>query len=1075
MERTNDPRLPRRFPGILAADSPALATPDDARTPRPTEDAVEDLGDAVTLDGAPLDGVDVDRLRDAVHVRVFGQAPASQAATPRSSRSLRRGAEIGRYVVLEWIGQGGMGVVYAAYDPELDRKVALKLVSPGTRAAGRDAEARARMVREAQALAKLNHPNVVTVFDAGSHDDGVFLAMEFVDGGTLRRWIERGPRRWQDVLAVMLHAGHGLAAAHAAGLLHRDFKPENVMIGGQADATQPTVVRVMDFGLARHAEAPPDPTSATIPPGARHAELRDEMTRTGQLLGTPGYMAAELFAGEAVDPRTDQFAFCVATWEAVYGRRPFRGDTVFELAAEVYRGVPEPPPGGSGVPTWLERALVRGLARNPDDRWPSMAALLAALERGQGRARRRRWAMGAIGAVVASAAVLAAVEVEEQRHVAACRSAGESIAEVWNDDARAAIATHFAASELAIARTMAEKVTPWLDAYATAWAEAQTETCLDSDVREVWSPDLRAASQWCLDERRTELAALVAMLEHAEAPLMLASVSAAAALPPIGPCRDDAALEGSPAPPAALRAALSEIFTEFAFVRARGTDGADALESMTALLHRAEAIGSTTSVARVRLATSSPLERAGRLPDAELAASEAFYAAAAEGAWDIADQAAVRRAAVTGGKRQRVDEGLAWIRLAEVAAAHVRGPGEVREARRLTTLAGIYEHAARPVEAKAAMERALRLYESAMGAEHPLVAQLLCRIGVTHRTRADYEAMRQMCGRGLAIAERVLGAEHPETAHIAMDLAVAEFETGDYASAQARYDAVVRVLTAAEGATSDGVATARMNLGIIAKGRGDYVSAQQTYERTVAARVASLGAAHPRVAVARRYLGELLVLRGELDAGRAELERALEGMRAARGEGHPELAMYLQALAWAHELGGDAAAARALHTQTLSLLADGADTLGAARAHVNHGDGLRLLGDPAAAREPYERALALREREVGPDHPLVAEALTKLGELDLEAGAPADAVTRARRAVAIFTVRLGRREDEFDARFLLARALVALGDDRTMARELALDARAGYRAAPGNRPERLGEIDRWLTAHFGPDAASLTP
>lgn len=1076
MERTGDPRLPRRFPGILPGESPDLATPDDARTPRPAHAAVDEIGDAATLDGAPLDGVDVDRLRDAVHLRVFGQAPASPTATPRSTGSLRRGDAVGRYVVLEWIGQGGMGVVYAAYDPELDRKVALKLVSPGTRASGRDAEARARMVREAQALAKLNHPNVVTVFDAGSHDDAVFLAMEFVDGETLRRWMEQGQRRWQDVLAVMLHAGHGLAAAHAAGLLHRDFKPENVMLGGHADAALPTVVRVMDFGLARHAEAPRGADANApehgVEPSARHVGLRDEMTRTGQLLGTPGYMAAELFAGEAVDPRTDQFAFCVATWEAIYGRRPFRGDTVFELAAEVYRGVPEPPPGGSGVPTWLERILVRGLARNPDDRWPSMAALLAALERGQGRARRRRWAMGALGAAVASAAIVMAVEVDERRHVAACRAAGDAIAEVWNDDARAAIATHFAASELAIARTMAEKVTPWLDAYADAWAEAQTETCLDGDVRDVWSPELRDASQWCLDERRTELAALVTTLEQAETPLVLASVAAAAALPPIAPCRDTAALEGSLAPPAEQRAALGELFTEFAELRARGTDGSGALESMTALLHRAEEIGSTTTVARVRLALSSLLERAGRLDDAELAAGEAFYAAAAEGAWDIAEQAAVRRAAVTGGKRQRIDEGFAWIRLAEVAAAHTRGPGEVRDARRLTTVAGIYEHAARPADAKAAMQRALELYEGAMGAEHPVVAQLLCRIGVIHRTRADYEAMRQMCGRGLAIAERVVGPEHPDAARIAMDLAVAEFETGDYASAEARYDAIVPVFTAAYGPTFDAATTARMNLGIIAKSRGEYATAQRIYEDAIAAREASLGAAHPRVAVARRYLGELLVLRGDLDAGRAELERALAGMRAARGETHPELAMYLQALARVHELDGDAAAARALHTQTITLLEDAADTLGASRAHVNLGDGLRLLGEPAAAREPYERALALRLREVGPDHPLVAEGLTKLGELDLVAGAAAEAATRARRAVAIFAVRLGMREDEFDARFLLARALVALGEDRAMARALALDARAGYRAAPGNRPERLGEIDRWLAEHFEPDAAT---
>jgi tetratricopeptide (TPR) repeat protein len=1079
VERTGDPRLPGRFPGILPADSPDLATPDDARTPRPA-DGADDLGEAVTLDGARLDGVDVDRLRDAVHLRVFGQAPPSQAATPRPGGNLRRGAAIGRYVVLEWIGQGGMGVVYAAYDPELDRKVALKLVSSATRDVGRDAEARARMVREAQALAKLNHPNVVTVFDAGSHDDAVFLAMEFVDGGTLRRWMEHGARRWQDALAVMLRAGHGLAAAHAAGLLHRDFKPENVMLGGHADAALPAVVRVMDFGLARHTEGPRDAVEGdasedVIEPSARHGRLRDEMTRTGQLLGTPGYMAAELFAGEAVDPRADQFAFCVATWEAACGRRPFRGDTVFELAAEVYRGVPEPPPTGSGVPTWLERILVRGLARDPNDRWPSMAALLAALERGQGRARRRRWAVGAIGAAAASVAIVGAGEVDEHRRIAACRSAGDAIAEVWNDDVRATIATHFAASELSIAHTMADKVTPWLDAYAAAWSEAQTETCLDGDVREVWSPELLDASQWCLDERRMELAALVEMLAQAETQQILGSVHAAAGLPLLMGCRDEAVLVQTPAPPPEQRASLSEMFGEYTRLRTWGPGIPRSTEAMDALLQQVETAGARALAARIRVATSSRAQRDGRLAEAELAASEAFYGAAGVGAWDVAEMAAIQRASVSGGSREDFEEGFAWLRLAEVAAAHARSPDATREGLRLTALAGISEVAARPDEAKAAREQALRLYESTLGTEHPAVARLLCRLGVTYRARADYEAWIQLCGRGLAIAERVLGPEHPETAKIALDLAPAYHETGDYPRAHALYDRVLTVFSAIYGSTHVNTTDPIMNLGIVAKGRGEYADALEAYERAIVLRKAALGPDHPRVAVAQIYMGELLIVRGDLDAARAQLELALASTRAARGALHPDVGVFLQSLARVYERSGDAASARLLHAQALALAPDETDALSAAGVRMNFGDGLRILGAPAEARVQYERALTLSEGALGPDHPKIAHALTAIGELDLEAGEPANAAARARRAVAIYAVRLGEYEEEFDARFLLARALVTLGEDRSLAHALALDARAGYRAAPGNRPERLGEIERWLAETFGADAASPAP
>ena len=640
-----------------------------------------------------------------------------------------------------------------------------------------------------------------------------------------------------------------------------------------------------------------------------------------------------------------------------------------------------------------------------------MAALLAALERGQGRARRRRWAMGALGAVVASAAVLAAVEVDEQRHVAACRSAGESIAEVWNDDARAAIATHFAASELTIARTMAEKVTPWLDAYAAAWAEAQTETCLDGDVREVWSPDLRAASQWCLDERRTELAALVATLEQAEAPLIMRSVHAAADLPALTGCRDASVLVQTPAPPAELRAEVLQIFGEYTRLRTRGTETPGSVEAMATILQRAEAIGAPALAARIRVATSSGAQRDGRLADAELSAGEAFYGAASAGAWDVAEVAAIQRASVSGGSREDFEEGFAWLRLAEVAAAHARGPDAAREGLRLTALAGISEVAGRPVEAKVARERALRLYESTLGAEHPMVARLMCRLGVTHRARGDYEAWIQLCSRGLAIAERVLGPDHPETARIALDLAPAYHETGDYTNARTLYVHVMAVFSEVFGPTHPNTTEPMMNLGIVAKGRGEYAEAQVAYERTIALREQALGPDHPRVAVARIYLGELLIVRGDLDGARTQLELALASTRAGRGALHPEVGVFLQSLARVYERSGDAANARLLHAQALALAPDETDALSAAGARMNFGDGLRTLGAPAEARAQYERALALSEGALGPDHPEIAHALTALGELDLEAGEAADAAARARRAVAIYAVRLGEYEE----------------------------------------------------------------
>ena len=279
----------------------------------------------------------------------------------------RVAARIGRYVLLRPVGEGGMGVVYAAYDEELDRRVALKLLH-GEASDGSDgSDGRARLVREAQALARLSHPNVVQIHEIGEHDGRVFVAMEYVDGVTLGEWQRAAPRSLADVQGAYRQAAEGLLAAHRAGLVHRDFKPDNVLVG--ADGR----VRVVDFGLARRGRAAPEPAAAaageaTEPPGA---------TARGALIGTPAYMSPEQFEGRPADARSDVFSFSVALWEALHGERPFAGRAVHEIAAAVVRGERRPPV--VDLPARLASALDRGLAVDPDARWSSMEPLCAAL------------------------------------------------------------------------------------------------------------------------------------------------------------------------------------------------------------------------------------------------------------------------------------------------------------------------------------------------------------------------------------------------------------------------------------------------------------------------------------------------------------------------------------------------------------------------------------------------------------------------------------------------------------------------------------------------------------------------
>jgi len=342
-----------------------------------------------------------------------GTAPSDPGAEP-----LGRGTALGRYVLLELVAGGGMGVVYLAHDPELNRKVALKLLRPGAWGNLGRVEARSRLLREAQAMARLSHPNVIAVHDVGTFEDQIFIAMEYISGRTLSQWLEQEQRPYRDVLDVFIQAGRGLAAAHAAGVVHRDFKPDNVLVSDNGQ------VKVLDFGLARavesvHQESDAQPLQMQ---GLIRAELStpgllgEQLTRTGAFLGTPNYMAPEQLMRGSTNARSDQFSYCVALYEALYAERPFAGDSVEALLAEVGAARVRESPNSRGVPNRIRRILLRGLRPDPEDRYPSMEPLLEALaEVREPRIQRRRaralWISG-IGAIIVLAIVHQRLQAE---------------------------------------------------------------------------------------------------------------------------------------------------------------------------------------------------------------------------------------------------------------------------------------------------------------------------------------------------------------------------------------------------------------------------------------------------------------------------------------------------------------------------------------------------------------------------------------------------------------------------------------------------------------------------------------
>ncbi|HVT08864.1 MAG TPA: serine/threonine-protein kinase [Polyangia bacterium] len=849
----------------------------------------------------------------------MSSAPPPNPPPPDSGQgTLARGAAIGRYVVLGLVGRGGMGEVYAAYDPELDRKVAVKLlrVKPGNGVSL--VEGRQRTLREAQAIARLSHPNVVVVYDVGTFADQVFIAMEFVEGNTVTYWMQAQPRSWQEVLRVFRAAGRGLAAAHEKGLVHRDFKPDNVMVGRDGE------VRVMDFGLARQMSertdtpggagarpATPLPAHGVPPPAERAPEPANsapepdgdpmqtlllngrptgaptpalgtdlqsssdmfevQLTRTGAMMGTPAYMAPEQFLGTLTDARTDQFSFCIALYEALYGERPFAGNTMFALTTAVVQGQVREAPASSKVPPWVRKVLLRGLRPQADDRYPSMQELIEALGKNP-NATRRRALVGAVAAVIPLALAFG-LHQSLANHKSICSAGPAHLAGVWELPGEtpgpslraAAIRGAFLRTGKSYASDAFAAVDRILTGYAQSWARQYREACEATQVRGEQSADVLDLRMTCLQERLGGLRALTDVFSDANGAVVENAVSAANSLGALTRCEDVPLLRSvlrTPEDPA-TRAQVAGLNRQLAQLKALFDAGRwrEGLARGPSLVAASKKVGYQPLIAETLALMGTLYLKANDARAAETALTESYLAADASKHDEVRAQDATNLVWVVGYLQGRYEEAQGWAKNAEAVLQRLGGHEQLR-AWLLNNLGGIYEMRGEGDAALKAQQEALALKEKALGRSHPDVGASEGNLAVALQALGRSQEALEHVDRSIEILETGLGAGHPELATQLSNRGEILNSLGRYRDARASFERARVIWERELGLDNRNLAYALTGIGISYIAEGDATSAIVPLER--AFRIREQRENDP----ARRAETRFALARGLWEAGR---------------------------------------------------------------------------------------------------------------------------------------------------------------------------------------------------------------
>jgi tetratricopeptide (TPR) repeat protein/predicted Ser/Thr protein kinase len=1018
---------------------------------------------------APEDTTTVVPRQKAV-LEPTGEEPSGSADAPPAP-ALSPGLILaGRYVLLHPLGQGGMGVVMAAYDSRLDRRVALKLLTPQ---GDKSEAAELRLLREAQAMARVSHPNVLPVFDVGTLEDGrIFIAMEMVEGQNLHQWLRERPRSWREVLEAFQAAGRGLAAAHAAGLVHRDFKPQNVLVGREGQ------VRVTDFGVVRvsttSAAGGPTPTplndsSAELPP-LSGSSWTEQLTQAGAVVGTPRYLAPELFTGKAADERSDLFSYCVALYEALFQQSPYAGGSFEKRARAMLAGEVKPPPARTQVPAWVTRAVLSGLAFDPRERPGSMQELLQRLSRSPTQARLRWLVAAATAALVlgVAAQALAAWRVRSAERAQLCQGAPQRLAGVWDEAVQARMRQAFDATGKPYAKEAFLVVQHALGAYAEQWATQHREACEATRLRGEQSEELLTRRMACLDQRLQELEALGQVLSQADAPVVQKAAQATQSLPSLRQCSDTQALLAEVPPPETeeQRRAVEALRRELAQVRALTLSGRlkQAAELAELAVERARPLDYPPVLAEALLAKGrallhfKPEESLQALTEAAHKANalkqDRLVAAAAA---HIAKQLAVDR---------RDEEVRWWLGYLPFLIERLQGDAELEA--ELHAALGINQvYQGQGAEGLASLERAQRLLAQALGPDHYRT------LAATNNTaRAMWSLGRlvqaaQVMEQSASRLERSLGSQHIFIHEQSLNLASLYNQTGRYQEAALLLDKAEPVLRQSVPEASMSFYVWRDTYSSVEFERGNYAQARQhalagidILERIGAQRA-------PYMALALLDLSMVLMAMNRFPEALQVLNRAEQVTLERVGPEDSAMAQFMLIKAFWYGKQGKFAEELRLRERSLELILkkESESSATAQMVRLYLANALQQVGRSTEALEQARKLHPLVLESAGERSRFYIESLCVQGEALMALGRPQEALALLEQAAQ------RARESGVDPNlqaslhFQWARALAGAGAERARVDEQVAQTREAL--ARSEAPDRRlqAELERWGRTH----------